>query len=244
LAREIAAHPPELVIAFGGDGTLLLCASVLRDAQIPLGLIPGGSANGMAAELAIPESVEEALAVIERQHTIAADMLRFNDEHVGLHISDIGLNANLVKGFEASERRGFLGYAHGLINELTRPKPFTARLTLDGKKKEVDCLMVAFANAKRYGTGATLTQQGKLDDGYFEVYLLRELDWLGIAGQWFDHFPENQSYYEVHQVKKAEVQLDTPQSFQVDGELKGDTQTMSVDILPHCLTLIVGEPQA
>jgi diacylglycerol kinase (ATP) len=242
LKKELDSYQPDKVVAVGGDGTLMLCAELLKNSSIPLGLIPGGSANGMASELGIPESEEDALGLLEHGHLVKADMLSFNGgQQLGIHISDIGLNAQLVKNFEESERRGFLGYAQGLISELSNSEPFHARLILDGEEIERDCLMIAFANAKRYGTGALLTKDGKVDDGAFEIYLLKELNLKGIVGQILNILPEDSDYFEIHQVKKAEIVLKEPQEFQVDGELMDKTQELSVEIEAACLNLIAGE---
>ncbi len=240
LKEQIDQHQPDSIVAIGGDGTLMLCADLLKHTGTPLGLIPGGSANGMATELGIPEDVDEALKIIGAGHSIDADMLSFNGgEDHGLHISDVGMNANLVQEFEEGERRGFLGYAQGVISQLKNPEQFQARLLLDQKEIKASCYMVAFANASRYGTGALLTKEGKLDDGLFEVYVLKELNLAGIAGQFLDILPEDQEYFDVYQVSTAEVILDQPQSFQIDGELKPETSSVSVEVVPGCLKLIV-----
>ena len=239
LKKYIDDLQPEKVVAIGGDGTLMLCAIALKDSGIPLGLIPAGSANGMASELEIPEKVDEALKIIEQDCLMNADMLCFNDENYGLHISDMGLNAKLVKNFEESGRRGFLGYAEGIISELVNLEAFQVRLKLDDREFEENCYMVAFANARRYGTGALLNYLGKMDDGLFEVCILRKFDLTGIAGQFLDILDEESEHMEVIQGKELFLEADKPRSFQIDGELQPDTLKLHVKVIPSCLKLIV-----
>ncbi|MGB0177785.1 MAG: diacylglycerol/lipid kinase family protein, partial [Owenweeksia sp.] len=228
LKSEVDKLQPDQVVAIGGDGTLMLCAIALKDSDLPLGLIPAGSANGMASELEIPENVNEALQIIEEGHFMNADMLCFNNEHYGLHISDIGLNANLVKNFEESGRRGFLGYAGGIISELVNLEAFKVRLKLDEREIEETCYMVAFANARRYGTGALLNYLGKMDDGLFEVCILRKFDITGIAGQFLDILDEESEHLEVIQGKELFLEAEEARSFQIDGELQPDTARLHV----------------
>ena len=65
LVREkIISFSPGMVVAVGGDGTIKLVAESLLESNIPLGILPAGSANGMAKELAIPLNPEEALQVL------------------------------------------------------------------------------------------------------------------------------------------------------------------------------------
>ncbi len=243
LLAKVKEIKPEKVVAIGGDGTLMLCAVALKDQEIPLGLIPAGSANGMASELQIPENIKKALQIIEKGHTLNADMLCFNEQHYGLHISDIGLNAKLVKNFEESGRRGFLGYAEGIISELINLEAFEVQLEIDGRKSRQNCYMVAFANARRYGTGALLNYMGKMDDGLFEVCILKKFDLAGIAGQFLDMLDEESEHLEVIQCKELRLKTDKPRSFQIDGELHEDIRELSVKVLPNCLRLIIPEAE-
>ncbi|RKQ49160.1 diacylglycerol kinase family enzyme [Roseivirga pacifica] len=240
LKKVIADAQPETVVAVGGDGTVMLCAEVVKDTDVALGILPGGSANGMATEVEVPDDIRGALAVIAQEKTVMADMLLFNGKDYGLHISDVGLNAGLVKDFEEGERRGFLGYASGVASQLLNLKTFRAELVLDDQIVEEQGHMIAFANARRYGTGAILSNQGRVDDGVFEVYVLRELSLPGLAGQFFDHLDEADSYFEVYRTKKVTVNLKDPQPFQIDGETKPESTKVTVEVLPKCLKLIVG----
>lgn len=230
---------PDIVVAVGGDGTVMLCAKVVKDTQTVLSILPGGSANGMATEICVPDDIAQALELIESGKVIDADMLLFNGRNLGLHIGDVGLNAGLVKDFEQSERRGFLGYASGLATQLINLKAFEITLELDDKTVEEQGHMVAFANARCYGTGAILSNEGRIDDGVFEVHVLRELSLPGIAGQFFEHLDDADSYFQVYQTKKVTVKLKEKRPFQIDGEPKEDCTEVTVEVLPKCLKLIV-----
>lgn len=232
---------PEAIIAVGGDGTLLLCAEAVRNTETKLGIIPGGSANGMATELEIPGNINEALAIIQKGHVIAADMILFNGEKLGLHISDIGANARLVKNFEKSERRGFLGYASGVISELINLEYFDVEIETEKENIRERCYMVAFANARRYGTGALLNKKGKINDGLFEICILKEFDLASIAGQFWDVIDDDSEHMSVVQCRKAVIRTKQDVCFQIDGELQEGRKVIEAEIVPSCLKLIVPE---
>lgn len=116
---------------------------------------------------------------------------------------------------------------------------FQATIELDDKTVVEDCHMVAFANARRYGTGAVLNTIGKLDDGLFEIYVLRELSVAGLAAQFFDHVDESASYCQVYQTSQVKIKLNRPQTFQIDGELMGEIDEVNVKIEAGCLRLII-----
>src|SRR6187200_1302163 len=58
---QIADFKPQRVVAVGGDGTVKFAASCLLKTGLPLGIVPAGSANGMAKELGIPTDGQKAL---------------------------------------------------------------------------------------------------------------------------------------------------------------------------------------
>ena len=238
--EKLEEHRPQKVVSVGGDGTLLLCVNLLKHKDTALGIIPMGFANGMATELDIPGGLERGLKIIQTGKTLKVDLISFNDgEDLGIHISDLGLNARLVQQFEQNERRGFLGYAQGMFREYLQPENFQIKLTADGKEYNFNALMIAFANAKLYGTGARLNSKGKLDDGLMEVCVLHKLELTDLAEHWFDLVNENSEHIEVIQCKSAEVELTTEVAFQIDGEVKPATKKVKAEMLPKALNLIV-----
>lgn len=230
---------PDKVVSVGGDGTLVLCANILRDHKTPLGVIPMGSANGMATELQIPSGIEAGLRIISKGKTKDIDTLEFEGHDYGIHISDVGLNARLVKHFAESGRRGFLGYAEGIFEEYIRPEYFEATVIANGKEITRRCLMVAFANAKRYGTGAMLNHKGKVDDGLLEICILQKLDLTDMMEHWINLVDESSSHIEVIQCEEAEIRLNRKTDFQIDGEVMPPTEVVKVKVIPRGLRVIV-----
>lgn len=241
LAEEISSVKPSKVIACGGDGTLQLCALLVKDTDMILGIIPGGSANGMATALNIPNNLKRALEIIDKNTIVNADLICFNHQNFSLHISDIGLNARLVKHFEEDGHRGFLGYASGVINEIIHLEEFEVEIHTEDLEIKDTSYMVAFANANRYGTGALLNNIGKLDDGFFEICILKKFDLTGIAGQFWDIIDEESDYMEVIQARRATVKTNRKVSFQIDGELQPDTDFIHIELIPNSLKIIVGK---
>jgi diacylglycerol kinase (ATP) len=88
------------LIGVGGDGTIVLVAGLAKKHNLPMGMIPAGSANGFATQLKIPSNTKQALKIILEAEEKSIDTLLFNQERLGLHISDLGLNAQLVEHFE------------------------------------------------------------------------------------------------------------------------------------------------
>ena len=94
--NKIAIFLPEAVIAVGGDGTVKLVAECLLKKNIPMGILPAGSANGLSKELGISDNPVQALNGLTHAYLKSIHAIRVNDE-LCIHLSDIGFNAFVIK---------------------------------------------------------------------------------------------------------------------------------------------------
>lgn len=124
LGQTIADLKPDRVVAVGGDGTLKIVAEQLLGTDVPLGVLPAGSANGMARELAIPGDVEGSLNVVVNGELKPIDIISINDGDTCLHLSDIGLNAQVVKHYEQNNWRGMFGYLRSVLKTLRKRRSY------------------------------------------------------------------------------------------------------------------------
>lgn len=219
------------IIIAGGDGTIKLVAeAALLDKVIPLGIIPAGSANGLAVNLRIPQELDSQLEVALGDHFTNVDILEINNE-VCLHISDLGVNAELIKNYEGSKIRGKLGYLLQSVPTLLYSKyTFEFEIQLEHETLQKEGILLAFANANKYGTGANVNPRGKIDDGVFEILLFKNLDVLEILNTLRNETDINPEFVEIIPVKKAKVICKKPVAFQIDGEYMGEQKEVSVKI--------------
>jgi diacylglycerol kinase (ATP) len=229
---------PDKVIAVGGDGTLKLVAEALLGKDIPLCVFPAGSANGMAREIKMPLTLEDCMGVLfngEAKHT---DIIRINGEHICLHLSDIGMNAQLVKYFEENDVRGKIGYARGILRVLWNRELMQIRIKKSGDNLERAAFMVVLANASVYGTGARINPVGDLHDGLFEVVILRKLSLTELFKMLFLNAPFNPEKTELLQADSLTIEVRKRAYFQVDGEYLGKTQKVSAQVERNALLLL------
>lgn len=243
LHSQLKEKDYDLVMSVGGDGTLKICAEVLINSSTALGMMPMGSANGMAQSLQLPSGVSASLQMIEDPHFRTIDLLCFNDNDLAIHISDFGINARLVKRFEESGNRGFLSYAGSLYEEMSQQHIFHMQIDTDKGHYEADGVMLAIANARSYGTGALLNSTGKMDDGQFELCIIKKLSLTDIASHVVTLPDEDSDHLEVIQARQATIKLDSKVAFQVDGEVRPATDRMEVKILPRAIKFLVPPKQ-
>lgn len=230
---------PEKVVAVGGDGTVSLVARLLVASNITLGILPAGSANGMAKELGLPLTATEALDVITGGTIKNADVIRINNEHICLHLSDIGLNAQLIKHFEEGKIRGKLGYATKVLKTLWTKSFLTVNISTGDANVSVKALMVVLANATKYGTGAVINPVGNLYDGKFEVVVMKRLAVSELLKMWFRPQPFNPKKIRLYAATAVTITTHKSAHFQVDGEYLGKVKKVEAHILAGQLKLIV-----
>lgn len=238
LKRTINEAKADKVIAVGGDGTLKLVAECLLGTDTPIGIIPAGSANGMAKELGIPLELEEALdnCVKGTLKTIHAVMV--NDE-LCIHLADIGFNAYLVKKFDGLQHRGMWGYAKAAWQALWSHHKMEVEFSIKGKTIRSAAAMVVIANATMYGTGVKINPDGKLDDEVFEMVLVKTYSVMEILKLKFTEMKLNPENIETFQVTELAIKTKHKAHFQVDGESKGKVNRVKASIIQKAIKVIV-----
>jgi diacylglycerol kinase (ATP) len=239
IRHHIERVQPQKVVAVGGDGTVKLVAEIVRGTPIALGLLPAGSANGMAKELNLSLEKEQALNVIITGKEKAIDVIQVDEKEICIHLSDMGLNAMLVKYFEQSDKRGMWSYTKGVFKMLWNKQKIHATIHTDSGTEHRKAYMIVLANASKYGTGATINPDGKLDDGKFEIVVVRRLNFWELLKLLITHKPFNEEKVEVFSTTTVELITLKRSYFQIDGEYRGRTKTLRAKVLPGCLKVML-----
>lgn len=239
IQHHIDRFAPGQVVAVGGDGTVTMLAAMLKETNISLGVLPAGSANGMAKELKIPLDPSAALDIITNGVCKKLDLIKINEEQISFHLSDVGLNAMLVKYFEGSKKRGMWGYGQAVFKVLWKKPKMTLTIKTDKEEIKRKAYMVVIANAQTYGTGAVINPEGKLDDGLFEIVVVRKLNLFELLKMLITHKPFDPERIEVLQASGVEITLKRKNYFQVDGEFLGKTTSVKARVLPRILNVML-----
>lgn len=230
---------PERVLIAGGDGTIKIVGEALEKHDVIFGIIPAGSANGLAMDLNLPTDLDENIKVAIQNNSISIDMVEINQKK-SLHLSDIGLNALLVKNYENGSIRGKLGYALKVVPTLSEADaPFLATISFDDKKIECNCQMIVIANSQKYGTGVTINPYGSINDGKFEIIVLKSVDLLTIGKIVTGNMSHDLEEVDTYSTNKATITTSRKISFQIDGEYCGEEDNLEIAILPNQMKIAV-----
>lgn len=242
----VLSFSPDRIVAGGGDGTVQLVARNIIGLQIPMAILPLGSANGLATALGIPKRLEDAMQIIiEQKKTIPLDLLRLNDNHICIHLCDIGTNALLVKNYEEAGDKGMLGYARHLISSIRDSDLVQFEIRSDGKTHTKEGYMLVVANAHKYGTGVQISE-GSVSDGMFEICNIQRIDLesavkAGLTA--INIFVDRKMFSDVIKAREAYIRISPAAHLQVDGEYIGEVTDLKVEIISSALNVIVPDEE-
>ncbi len=231
IKKLYSEYLPQRVIVAGGDGTIKMVAEILEKENVIIGILPAGSANGLAVDLNLPTTIEENLAIAFLGSYMEIDMICINGKK-SLHLSDIGLNADLIKNYENSDVRGMWGYALQAFSTLKNMgEPFEAKIKANNRTYDFNARMIVIANSQKYGTGVTINPNGIMNDGKFELVILKSLDFLTLVQIITGNMPFDNENVEIISTNKATISTNVPVSFQIDGEYCEKETELDVFIL-------------
>lgn len=242
-ARAVADGVPTVVV-WGGDGTLNDVAAQLIGTRTRLGIVPGGSGNGLARALGLPLDADAALAVTVRGATLAADVATVNGRPF-FNIAGLGLDAGVAHRFNTigGKRRGLVTYLRACGAELREHGAARYRVRLDGADwYDADAHIVAVANGQQYGHGARIAPHARLDDGWLDVVVVTDVTlarllrygWRLFNGS-FDRVPG------VYSGRARVVEVVPPPGIllHVDGEMQDVAGPLTFMAQPQVLQVLV-----
>lgn len=246
--RAALADGCDLVVAAGGDGTVSEVAHALVGSDVPLGILPVGTANVLSLELGLPQDVVQAAALFTGDHTLRAlDAMQVNGHSYVLQIG-VGLDALMIKDTARGAKRVFgrLAYMTTLAMRMVGYQSRRCTLLIDGQRMRPRAWQLLVANAGTLGFppfrwGPDIDpSDGELDLCIFNVRL--PLDRLRIAWQLLTgRHQTSHSISYVRVRKRVIITTDDPMPVQADGEIIGNTP-IQIDIVPQAIKVIV--PQA
>ncbi len=238
LRKKISEVKPDIAVAVGGDGTIKLIAETVMETEVPLGILPAGSANGMAKELGIPIEPEAALQLLVTGRRRTIHLVRVNG-HVSIHLSDIGYNADLIHHFEQQSGRGNWGYLRAAVKALFRHPLMEVMMIVGNEKVDLRAAMIVIANGTMYGSNALINPVGNLDDALFEVVVIKKISAKEIFKMRFSHAEYDPEKTVVYQTNNVHIRSKRFVHFQVDGEYLGKVKSVEASLLPAALQVIV-----
>jgi diacylglycerol kinase (ATP) len=171
----------DLVIVGGGDGTLNAAVDALVDTQLPLGILPLGTANDLARTLGIPNSLAEACKIIAAAKQQHIDLGCVNGKHF-FNVASMGLSVKITQRLtkEVKRRWGVFAYLATALQVIWKSRPFRAEIRINGESFHVRTVQIAVGNGRYYGGGMAVAHDATIDDQRLDLYSLEINHWWQI----------------------------------------------------------------
>lgn len=232
----------DLVIIGGGDGTLNAAVEALVEAQLPLGILPLGTANDLARTLEIPTSLLDACEIIAKGQVRRIDLGWVNGKHF-FNVASMGLSVQITERLtkETKRRWGVFAYAIAALQAISKARPFRAEIQLDGETIRVKTVQIAVGNGRYYGGGMTVVHDATIDDQRLDLYSLELQHWW----QFIALLPamrrgRHAALRGVRTLCGQEIKVYTkkPRSINTDGEITTHTPA-EFRVIPQALAVLV-----
>ncbi|SJN43057.1 Transcription regulator [contains diacylglycerol kinase catalytic domain] [Sphingobacterium sp. JB170] len=230
----------DAVVAVGGDGTINELGSAILGSNMPLGIVPEGSGNGLALYLGIPLNESAAIRRINRFETVDVDTGVINGRNF-FNIAGLGFDASVSDHFATENIRGPIGYLNSVINVWNKFKPSKYTLVIDGKEYTREAFMISVANSPQYGNNAYIAPQASINDGLLDVCIVHRFPIYLVPKMVFHLFTKSadqSDYVEIIPGKAITIVRDDKGPVHVDGEPVEMGETLNINIKHKSLKII------
>ena len=251
-AKQAMQGGTDLVIASGGDGTVSAVAAAVMETEIPLGVIPRGTANAFSVALGIPTNLKPACETILAGTTKVVDVARCNDLPMIL-LAGIGFEAETVEkaNREMKNQLGVFAYLVSGAQQIAAQEAFEAQVEIDGQVTTFNSSAMTVANAApptsilAQGWGETLVDDGLLEvtigvEQSSEQNLATRIQGVTALADLFASAlikkPTNREDIVCLRVSQIKISANPPQKVVVDGEMIGTTP-VEIHCIPQALTI-------
>ena len=170
LSAAFLAAGADLIVAWGGDGTVNEVAGPLIGSRAALGIVPSGSGDGLALSLGLPFDPVRALETAFNGQTSAMDVGFIGARHF-LNVAGIGFDAVVADAFNRPGKRGALRYVTQTLALVWRYRCRSYEVELDGHVSSGERFVIGFANGREYGNHLFLDGRADPFDGRLNVVI-------------------------------------------------------------------------
>lgn len=230
IKRALEAHPNVTqIVACGGDGTVAACAAALDGRDVPIAIVPTGTSNVLAFELALPTNPVRAARLASTEMRRVPFRTWSVNGHLMLLQLGVGFDGLLMWRTPRRVKRalGFVGVVASALRQgvsFDYPKMRVTGVLPSGETRSVVVTSVMVANAKRWAGPQLLVPSADPSDNIVDVLLLQYRTFAELAAFWLAILLPNAPHLRlrfVEHVPMREVRIEAlgrPVEAHLDGE--------------------------
>ncbi|HEY9179645.1 MAG TPA: YegS/Rv2252/BmrU family lipid kinase [Candidatus Baltobacteraceae bacterium] len=231
----------DVVIAAGGDGTVVGAIAPAIARNVPLGIVPLGTFNDLARTLGIPREIPHACATILGNRMRTIDVGRVNGRYF-VNESSIGVTARIARRQtpELKQRFGAFAVIATSLEAIPRLRPFPADIEFDGKTEHCRSVQITVANSARFG-GIIARADAAIDDGWLDLYSVEPRNWFdafALVRKLITGDPSSGQGLRTRRSTRFAIRTRHPHHVSADGEPAGTTPAI-FEVLPKALRVLV-----
>jgi YegS/Rv2252/BmrU family lipid kinase len=239
----------DVVVAAGGDGTVMSCVSALAGTPTPLAVLPRGTGNLLARNFDLPDDPRAAAEVALRGRRRRVDVGALDGGHGDRFVvmSGMGFDAAMLRDADPAlkSRVGAFAYVLSGLRQMGR-RPAEYYISLDGLpafSRVAKGMLVG--NLGRLQGGLEILPGAEPDDGMLDVGVLQTRSlagWLRLAARVLLRRGRRAAGgppLELFRAARIEVDCSRPQPIERDGDVAPPRRHFAVQVLPSALTLCV-----
>lgn len=242
-AKSAADAGADVVAAYGGDGSIMEVAEGLMGTDVPLAILPGGTANLMSVELGVPRKLAEAAQVACSDTSVVreVDMGEADDHKFMLRVG-IGFPAEkvILADRDLKDKYGLAAYTIAAFKAMDTSQEVAYTINLDGELINIDGVGCRVDNSSNIGVpGVSINPSTDVSDGYFDVLVWRDIALsLSSVVTGIKNKETHKDVYHNWRAREITIETDQPQPTQGDGEVWGQTP-ISIRVLPGAMRVLV-----
>jgi diacylglycerol kinase (ATP) len=241
--RRAIEEGAELLFVWGGDGMVQRAIDALDGANVPVAIVPAGTANLFASNLDIPQDIEKAVDIGLHGPRRTLDLGRMNGERFAV-MAGAGFDAQMIREADAGlkDRIGRVAYVWTGVNQLGR-KPFEAAIKVDGSTWfEGKASSVLMGNVGELFAGVEAFEGARPDDGMLELGVVTAdsmLDWLRTIARTAVGSSSASPFVQVTKARSVEVTFDRKVLYEVDGGERKKVKKLDAEVEPAAIEVCV-----
>ena len=237
-AREKGA---ELIFVWGGDGMVQRCTDALAGTGATVAIVPAGTANLFAANLGIPEDLEEAVRIGMRGRHTKLDLGKINGEHFAV-MAGAGFDGEMIRDADKGlkNRLGRLSYAWTGARHV-RDSAVPMRVEVDGAEwfaGTASCVLLG--NVGTITGGIRAFDDARPDDGRLEVGVATAegaWEWLRTLGKMAAGRSDSSPFVKMTTAERIRVRTAAPLTYELDGGARKAVRTLKAKAVPGAITV-------
>tara|TARA_B100001173_G_scaffold305906_1_gene311975 strand:+ start:1644 stop:2519 length:876 start_codon:yes stop_codon:yes gene_type:complete len=175
LTQKAIYENADLVVACGGDGTINEVARGLVETEIPLGIIPLGSGNGIARHFKIPFGISKAIQILKKNKTTKMDVGVINENYFFGNMG-CALESHFIKSYQKKQWHGILAYFIAFFDAILSFRHQRIQIEYLNKTRQISPFILLVSNTNQQGYDFSLTPQALIDDGQLDLFWIEKIN--------------------------------------------------------------------